>query len=156
MQSPCFIKKLSKLFYLHFSCKKVAETSSKENLKAIKNTLPNKSGNPENLKKKMVMTFGKLSTNVHIVVEDLMRAFYKLFCLLFWVSSDQWKTVCSKDFKRNLREIFMIIMVASYNSYKFNYRFAFIPFLSFRRNQKQESNFQQVGDLLTRSISLLV
>ena len=28
-----------------------------------------------------------------------------------------------------------------------------IPFLSFRRNQKQESNFHQVGDLVMRDIS---
>ena len=41
---------LIKLFYLHFSCKKVVE-DSKENLKVIKNTLPNKSENLESLKK---------------------------------------------------------------------------------------------------------
>ena len=29
-----------------------------------------------------------------------------------------------------------------------------MPFLSFRRNQKQESNFQQVGGLVTRNISI--
>ena len=40
-----------KLFYLHFPCKKVVEKSNKENLKVIKNTVPNKSGNPELLKK---------------------------------------------------------------------------------------------------------
>ena len=43
------IKKLIKLFYLHCSCKKVVEKSNKENLKVIKNTSPNKSGNPESL-----------------------------------------------------------------------------------------------------------
>ena len=43
-------KKLIKLFYLHCSCKKVVENSNKENLKVIKNTLPNKSVNPESLK----------------------------------------------------------------------------------------------------------
>ena len=41
----------------------------------------------------------------------------------------------------------------NYNSYKISYKFDFIPVLSFRRNQKQESNFQQVGDLVTRNIS---
>ena len=39
------------------------------------------------------------------------------------------------------------------NSYKFSYKFDFIPVLSFGRNQKQESKFQQVGDLVTRNIS---
>ena len=38
-----------------------------------------------------------------------------------------------------------------YNSYKFSYKFTFIPFLSFHRNQRQEPNFQQVGGLVTRN-----
>ena len=41
-----------------------------------------------------------------------------------------------------------------YNSYKFSYKFAFIPCLFLRRKQKQESNFQKVGDLVTRNISV--
>ena len=45
------IKKLIKLYYLHRSCKNIVEKSNKDNLKVIKNTLPNKSGNPESLKK---------------------------------------------------------------------------------------------------------
>ena len=43
------MKKLIKLFYLLCSCEIVAEKSNYENLKVIKNTLPNKSGNPESL-----------------------------------------------------------------------------------------------------------
>ena len=46
------IKRLIQLLYLHYSCKKVVEKSNKENLKVTKNTLPNKSENPESLKKK--------------------------------------------------------------------------------------------------------
>ena len=68
------IKKLIKLFYLYCSCKKVVEKSNNENLKVIKNTLPNKSGNPENLKKQSGQLESYL-TNVHIVDEDLLRAF---------------------------------------------------------------------------------
>ena len=45
------MKKLIKLFYLLFSCERVAQKSNWKNLKVIKNTLPNKSGNPEILKK---------------------------------------------------------------------------------------------------------
>ena len=41
------MKKLIKLFYLHFSCNLVVEKSNKENLKMIKNNFPYKSGNPE-------------------------------------------------------------------------------------------------------------
>ena len=33
--------KLIKMFYLHFSCKKVVGKSNKKNLKVIKNTFPN-------------------------------------------------------------------------------------------------------------------
>ena len=40
----------------------------------------------------------------------------------------------------------------NYNSYKFSDKFTFIPVLSFSRSQKQEPNFQQVGDLVTRNI----
>ena len=40
----------------------------------------------------------------------------------------------------------------NYNSYRFNQKFAFILSLSFLTNQKQESGFQQVGDLVTRNI----
>ena len=42
----------------------------------------------------------------------------------------------------------------NFNSYKFSYKFVFIPSLSFRRNEKQELNFQQVGGLITRNISV--
>ena len=46
------IKKLTELFYLQYSCKKAIRKSNKDNLRVIKkNTLPNKSGNHENLKK---------------------------------------------------------------------------------------------------------
>ena len=44
-------KEIIKLFYLHCSYIKVVEKSNQENLKVIKNFLPNKSGNPESLKK---------------------------------------------------------------------------------------------------------
>ena len=45
------MKKPINLLYLHCSCKKVVEKSNRENLKVIKNTLPNKSGYPESFKK---------------------------------------------------------------------------------------------------------
>ena len=67
-------KKLIKLFDLHWFCKKVVEKSNKGNLKVIKNTLPNKSENPESLKKYSEQLESP-STNVHIVGEDLLRAF---------------------------------------------------------------------------------
>ena len=50
-------------------------------------------------------------------------------------------------------EIFLHENNCNYNSYKFSYKFAFIPFLFFLWNQKQKSSFQHVGGLVTRDIS---
>ena len=58
-----------------------------KNLKVIKNTLPDKLGNPESLKK-WSHQFKSSSTNVLIVSKDLLKAFYKLFYLQFCDSSD--------------------------------------------------------------------
>ena len=41
-----------------------------------------------------------------------------------------------------------------YKSYRCNYKFAFILYLSFLTNQKQESVFQQVGGLVITNISV--
>ena len=40
----------------------------------------------------------------------------------------------------------------NYNSFIFSYKFAFILFLPFLRNQNQESGFLQVGGVVTRNI----
>ena len=45
-------------------------------------------------------------------------------------------------------------IVTFIDSYRFIYKFAFILFLFFLTNQKQESGFQQVGGLVTRNISV--
>ena len=60
------------------------------------------------------------------------------------------KTLGSKNFTRNLGEI-LYDNDRNYNSYKFSYKFTFIRVLSFHRNQKQESSFQEVGDLVTKT-----
>ena len=79
-----FIKELIKLSDLNCSCRKVVEKSNEENQKVIKNTFPNKSGNPGSLKKKKKKKKSEqlesCSTNVHILGEDL---FWKLFSLRF-------------------------------------------------------------------------
>ena len=54
----------------------------------IKNTFPNKSGNPEHLKKYSEQLESS-TTNIHIIIKDLLRSFYKLFSLQFCVSNDQ-------------------------------------------------------------------
>ena len=55
------------------------------------------------------------------------------------------KALCSKGFTNNLKDIFT-------DNYRFSYKFAFILFLSFLTNQKEESGFQQVGGLVTGNI----
>ena len=56
----------------------------------INSTLPYKSGNPKSLEKES-QNFESFSTNVSIVGEDLLRAFYRLLYLQFCNSGDQWK-----------------------------------------------------------------
>ena len=83
------------------------------------------------------------STNVHIVGEDLLTALCELFSLRFCVSS-------VAKILQGIWETFLHENNHNYNSYKFSYKFTFIPFLSFRKSQKQESNFQQVGGLVSK------
>ena len=64
------------------------------------------------------------------------------------------KKHCVARILQGILERFLYENNRNYNSYKFGYKFGFIPVLSFRRNQKEESNFQQVGDLVTRNISV--
>ena len=54
----------------------------------IKNNLPDKSGNPESLKK-LLQQFKSFSTSVPGAVEDLLRAFYRFSFLQLCDSSDQ-------------------------------------------------------------------
>ena len=54
----------------------------------IKCTLPDKSGNHESLEKESKQ-FESFSTNVSIIGEDLLRAFYRLVYLQFCDSGDQ-------------------------------------------------------------------
>ena len=62
------------------------------------------------------------------------------------------KTLCSEVFTSNLRDMLHKNSL-NYNSYRFSHNFAFILFLSFLTNQKQELGFQQVADVVTKNIS---
>ena len=57
----------------------------------------------------------------------------------------------NKGFTSNLIDIFYEDN-CGYNSYKFSHKFSFIAYLFFLKNQKQESNFQQVDGLVTRNV----
>ena len=55
----------------------------------IKNTLLDKSENPESFEKESQQS-ESFSANVSIVGKDLLMAFYRLFYLQFCGSGDQW------------------------------------------------------------------
>ena len=61
------------------------------------------------------------------------------------------KKHCVAKILQETWERFLYENNCNYTSYKFSYNFTFIPLLYFHRNQKQESNFQQVGGLVTRN-----
>ena len=63
------------------------------------------------------------------------------------------KKHCVTKILQGILERFLYENDRNYNSYKFSYKFDLIPVLLFRKNQKQVSKFQQVGDLVTRNIS---
>ena len=48
---------------------------------------------------------------------------------------------CVERIFQGILESFLYGNNCNYNSYKFSYKFDFIPVLSFRRNQKQEPKF---------------
>ena len=62
------------------------------------------------------------------------------------------KKQCVEKILLAISEIFLHENNRNYNSYRFGHKFAFVFFLSFLTNQKQESGFQQVGGLVTRNI----
>ena len=61
--------------------------------------------------------------------------------------------MCSKVFTSYLRDI-SFVNNGNFNSDELSYKLAFILFLSFRVNQKQESTFQEVCGQITKTISV--
>ena len=59
------------------------------------------------------------------------------------------KKHCVARILQRIWERFLYEINLNYNFYNRSYKFTFISFLSFRRNQ--ESNFQQVGGVVTRN-----
>ena len=79
---------------------------SSENLKVIKNTLPNKSGLPKILKKQS-HRLECFQTNIHIIGGELLGALSKSFYLrfVFHIISDKI-TLCSNVFTSSFWDIF--------------------------------------------------
>ena len=119
----------------------------------VKNTLPNKSGNPESKNpRKIIIAVGKLfNLCAHSwwgFAEGVLEVvLFKVLRLKLSV-----KKICAAEFYKEFEwDFYMKIILTNYNSYKSSYKFTFIPFFSFHRNRKQESNFQQLGGLVTRN-----
>ena len=73
----------------------------------IKNTLPDKSGNLESLKKKKKsQQFESFSANVSMVGKDFLRAFTGCFVYNFVIQMISEKTLSRTGFTSNLRDIF--------------------------------------------------
>ena len=87
--------------------------------------------------------FESFSANVSIVGKDLQRTFYRLFYLQLCDSSGQLKKHCVKDLLA-IWEMLLQENSRNHNSYWFSYKIAFILFLSFLTNQKQESGFSKM------------
>ena len=84
----------------------------------------------------------------------LLREFYRLFYLQFFLFKWSVKKHCAAKVLLAIWEIFSHENNRSYNSYRLSYKFTFILLLSFLTNKKQESDFQQIGGLVTRNISV--
>ena len=64
------------------------------------------------------------------------------------------KTLSPAKVLLTIWDIFLRENNCNYNSYEFSCKLDFILFLSFLANQKQKSDFQQGGALVTRNISV--
>ena len=93
----------------------------------IKNTLPDESGNSESPKNNRYSSTAFCVHSWRGFAEGVLLAILNIF------------------FHENYR---------NYNSYRFTCKFAFIFFLPFLTNQKQELDFQQVGGLVTGYMSV--
>ena len=122
----------------------------------IKNTFPNKSRNSESLKKKKkkMMAVGKpfnqCAHGQHRFAEGVLQV------VLFTILCFQLSVKKQSEVKifQGIREAFSYENNWNYISHKRSCKFAFIPFLSICRIQKQESSFQLVGHLVSRNISV--
>ena len=70
--------------------------------------------------------------------EDSLRAFYKLFYLRFYVSSDQRKKINRQFIQKQL------LLQITNSSYKFSFNFVFIPFCSFIEAKTKNQVFSKL------------
>ena len=116
------------MLYLHYPCKKVVEELDQENLKVIKNTVPNKLRNTEKQLESSI-------TNVHIVGENLLRAFYKLFQV---ISEKTVQKRFYKEFERDFQIVIVVIIIPT--NLVMNFLLSFFFF-----SQKPETRIKTSG-----------
>ena len=78
----------------------------------IKNTLPDKSVNPESLKINRNSS-RTLQPICPLVDKDLLKAFYRLFYLQFCEISDQWKNTVQERFHRQFKRYFYMKVIVT-------------------------------------------
>ena len=107
----------------------------------IKDTLPNKSGNPGSLKK-LIKAVGKLFfKNCAHSWREFVKGVLQVVLFTALCSKRSVKKHCVAKILQGIRERLLHDYNPDYNSYKFSYKFTFIPFLS----------LAQVGGLATRN-----
>ena len=94
------------------------------------------------------------STHASMVGEDLLGdtlqvVFFTVLCFKRWV-----KKLCKAKILQGIWERLLYENNHKSNIYKLSNKFTYITVLCFLRNQKQELDFQQVGDLVTGNISV--
>ena len=118
----------------------------------IRNSSPDKSVNPESLKK-IIAIVQKLFNQCAHSSQGFADGAQKVLFTVLWF---KWsvKKNCVPKVLLAIWDIFLHENNRNYNSYRFSYELALIVLLSFLTNQKQESGFRQVGGLVTRNISV--
>ena len=96
------------------------------------------------------------STHASMVGEDLLGdtlqvVFFTVLCFKWWV-----KKLCLAKILQGIWERLLYENNHKSNIYKLSNKFTYITVLFFLRNQKQELDFQQVGDLVTENVSVFV
>ena len=85
------------------------------------------------------------SNNLHIVSENLLRVFDKLFCLRFYVSSKSGKEHCVAKILQGIWQIFLYENNCNCKFCKFSYKFAFILFFcSFEEIKNNNQSFTKL------------
>ena len=109
----------------------------------IKNTLPNKSRNPESLKKIIIAVGKPFNQCVHswwgFAEGTLQLVLFKLLCFKKLVAKH-----CVGKILQGIWERVLFEHDHNYNSYKFSFKFTFIPLFSFIETKNKRHIFSKL------------